>query len=117
MTDLRYIIFQTILRLFVSYFGTTNYRGLGDPVTAASTLSSRLMSLCVTFKGNGKGFPSGISFPSDKVNVDVIESCGGEGVVNCGYGCTCRWVRVGAGGAPFLEGVAALRCATASSQA
>ena len=87
--------FQNILRLFVPYFGTTNYRGLGDPVTAPSTLSSRSMSLCVTFKGNGKGFPSEISFPSDKVDVDVIESCGGVGVVNRGYGRTCRWVRAG----------------------
>ena len=93
MTDLRYSTFiQNILRLFVSYFGTTNYRGLGNPgpVTAASTLSSRSMSLCVTFKGNGKGIPSEIiSFPSDNVDVDVIESCGGVGVVNRGYGCTC----------------------------
>ena len=47
------------------------------------------MSLCVTFKGNGKGFPSEISFPSDNVDVGVIENCGGVGVVNRGYGCTC----------------------------
>ena len=50
---------------------------------------------CVTFKGNSKGFPSGTSFPSDKVDIDEIESYGGVGVVNRGYGRTCRWVRVG----------------------
>jgi hypothetical protein len=67
--------------------GNTDYRGLGDPVTAASSLSSRLTSLGVTFEGRGKGFPSGISFPSDKVDVDVVKSCGTVGVVNRGYGC------------------------------
>jgi hypothetical protein len=83
--------------------GNTNYLGLGDPVTAASSLSSRLTSLGVTFEGRGKGFPSGISFPSDKV--DVIKSCGRVGVVNRGYGCT---LSTGSREVPFLEGVAAL---------
>jgi hypothetical protein len=64
--------------------GNTDYRGLSDPVTAASSLSSRLTSLGVTSEGRGKGFPSGISFPSDKVDVDVIKSCGKVGVVNRG---------------------------------
>ena len=49
----------------------------------------------VAFKGSGKGFAGGLSCPSDKVYVDVVESYGGVGVVDRGYGCTCRWVRAG----------------------
>ena len=58
-----------------------------------------------TFKGNGKGFPSELSFPSYNVDVGVVESCSGVGDVNRGFGHTCLWVRVG-NVEPLLEGVA-----------
>ena len=64
--------------------------------------------------GVRKGFPSGLSCPSDKVDVDMVENCGGLGVMNRGYGRTCRWVRVGS---PLLEGVAILHFGATSRQA
>jgi hypothetical protein len=68
----------------------------------------------VAFKGSGKGFAGGLSCPSDKVNVDVVESYGGVGVVDRGYGRTCRWGRAGD---PLLEGAATLHFGAASRQA
>ena len=68
----------------------------------------------VAFKGSGKGFAGGLSCPSDKVYVDVVESYGGVGVVDRGYGRTCRWVRAGD---PLLEGVTTLHFGAASRQA
>ena len=68
----------------------------------------------IAFKESDKGFLSGLSCPFGNVNVDIVESRGGMGVVNRGYGRTCRWVRAVD---PLLKGMATLHFAAASREA